>query len=142
MSATSPTATRGSMMTRNMGMFDFISGAFQNEDIDDRRATASHILVETEEEAMVVKKSILDGDSSSFEEAAKTYSTCPSSKEGGSLGTFQPGAMVQEFDDVCFNKSTPIGEIIGPIQSKFGYHLIVVADRFENADKTDGDPFF
>ena len=76
-----------------MGMFDFISDAFANEKYEDRRATASHILVDTEEEAAVVAKEIAEGKS--FAEAAKTYSSCPSSSKGGSLGSFEPGVMVK-----------------------------------------------
>lgn len=129
------------MTSLSMGMFDFFGDAFKNEDFDDRRATAAHILVETEEEALVVQKSIEDG-TETFESAAKSYSTCPSSSKGGSLGTFEPGVMVAEFDDVVFNSETPIGQLLGPIKTQFGYHLIVVQDKFENAVKSDGEGFF
>mmetsp|Transcript_35124 Transcript_35124/g.49892 ORF Transcript_35124/g.49892 Transcript_35124/m.49892 type:complete len:165 (-) Transcript_35124:198-692(-) len=123
----------------NMGMFDFIQNAFKNEEYDDRRATASHILVDTEEEALVVQKAIIEG--TTFAEAAQSYSKCPSSKKGGSLGTFEPGTMVKEFDDVVFNEDTAIGEVVGPIPTQFGYHLIKVENRFENEVKSDGSGF-
>ena len=58
----------------------------------------------------------------SFEDAAKQSSTCPSGQEGGCLGDFGRGQMVPEFDQACF--SMEVGELRGPIQTQFGYHLI------------------
>ena len=34
--------------------------------------------------------------------------------------------MVKEFDQAIFNPDTKVGELIGPIETQFGYHLIVV----------------
>ena len=123
-----------------MGMFDFIQDAFKNEEYDDRLATASHILVDSEEEALVVRKSIEDG--LGFAEAARTYSKCPSASKGGSLGDFAPGTMVQEFDKVVFDESVPIGDVVGPVSTQFGYHLITVQNRFKNNVKSEGEGFF
>ena len=123
-----------------MGMFDFLSGAFENEKFEDRRASASHILVDSEDEALIVAKEIAGG--SGFAEAAKTYSSCPSASKGGSLGTFEPGVMVQEFDEVVFNPETELGKVVGPVKTQFGYHLIQVDKRYEIQDKTDGSPAF
>eukprot|EP00536_Pseudo-nitzschia_multiseries_P012935 jgi/Psemu1/309544/fgenesh1_kg.523_\ len=124
-----------------MGMFDFIQNAFKNEDYDDRLASASHILVDTEDEAMVILKDIQGGETT-FSEAAKTYSKCPSSSKGGSLGQFAPGTMVQEFDSVVFDESVSIGSVQGPVSTQFGYHLIVVEDRTVNNVRSDGEGFF
>merc|ERR1711865_546154 len=123
-----------------MGIFDAFQEAFSTKKFDDRRATASHILVPTEEEALVVMKDISDG--LAFDDAARQYSSCPSAKEGGSLGTFEPGQMVQAFDDVVFTEDTPIGQVIGPVMTQFGYHLIIVADRFENQVRSEGGGAF
>ena len=57
-----------------------------------------------------------------FAQVAKENSTCPSSRQGGDLGSFGPGQMVKEFDEACF--SMEIGELRGPIKTQFGYHLI------------------
>ncbi|CAB9527697.1 Parvulin-like PPIase [Seminavis robusta] len=129
-----------STTARSMGMFDFINNAFANEAYDDRRATASHILVDSEDEAQIVQKEISEGKP--FAEAAKDYSSCPSASKGGSLGTFEPGNMVKEFDDVVFNQETAIGEVVGPVKTSFGYHLIKVEDRFEIQTKTEGKGAF
>jgi peptidyl-prolyl cis-trans isomerase C len=65
-----------------------------------------------------------------FADLARDFSTCPSGKQaGGSLGSFSPGTMVKEFDDVIFNPETELGKVLGPVQTKFGYHIIVVDKR-------------
>lgn len=53
-----------------------------------------------------------------FADAARQFSTCPSSSQGGSLGSFPPGRMVPEFDQVIFDPETQLGEIVGPVQTK------------------------
>jgi peptidyl-prolyl cis-trans isomerase C len=89
-------------------------------------AKARHILVKTEEEASELKTRIDGGES--FAEMAKLHSSCPSGKEGGSLGEFSPGQMVKEFDTVVFG-DLPVGQVSEPIQTQFGYHLIEVEKR-------------
>lgn len=86
---------------------------------------ASHILVDTEQEAQVLKARIDRGES--FSELAKKYSKCPSGKEGGDLGYFEKGQMVPEFEDAAFN--LPIGQTSNPVKTQFGWHLIKVYDK-------------
>ena len=62
-------------------------------------------------------------------ELAKQYSSCPSGQDGGALGEFGPGMMVPEFDTVVF--SAPLNEVQGPVQTQFGYHLLVATSRTE-----------
>jgi len=57
-----------------------------------------------------------------FEDAARENSSCPSGAQGGSLGEFGRGQMVPEFDAACFEME--VGEVRGPVQTQFGYHLI------------------
>ena len=83
--------------------------------------SASHILVESEEQAAEILTAINNGEIS-FEDAAKAYSSCPSSAQGGSLGEFGRGQMVAEFDTACFEME--VGELRGPVKTQFGYHLI------------------
>ena len=83
--------------------------------------SASHILVETEDEANALLAKIQAGEIS-FADAAAENSKCPSSRNGGSLGEFSRGQMVPEFDEACF--SMQVGELRGPVQTQFGYHLI------------------
>ena len=62
-----------------------------------------------------------------FEEVAKNYSEDPSAKSGGDLGYFERGKMVPEFEKAAFEAE--IGEIVGPVKTKFGYHIIKVTDK-------------
>ena len=94
---------------------------------------AKHILVENEEEANNIKKQIEAG-TLTFEEAAMKYSTCPSKEQGGNLGAFGRGMMVPEFEEVAFNLE--IGELSDPVQTQFGYHLIIVEAKNEAKEKS------
>ena len=64
-----------------------------------------------------------------FEDAAKEFSSCPSSQRGGDLGQFGKGQMVKEFEDAAF--AANIGEVVGPVKTQFGYHLIKVEKKNE-----------
>jgi peptidyl-prolyl cis-trans isomerase C len=89
------------------------------------RATARHILVETEAECLKLKAEIEGG--ADFAELAKKHSSCPSGHEGGDLGTFGPGQMVREFDQVVF--SGELNKVHGPVKTQFGYHLLEITSR-------------
>lgn len=89
------------------------------------QAAARHILVETEKKCNELKQQIADG--ADFAELAKKHSKCPSGRDGGALGTFAPGQMVKEFDDVVF--SADIGVVQGPVKTQFGFHLVEVTKR-------------
>lgn len=89
-------------------------------------ATARHILVEDEQVCKDIKAQIENGDTT-FEEAAQSYSQCPSGNEGGNLGSFGQGQMVPEFDKVVFNDE--VGVVHGPVKTQFGYHLLEVTSR-------------
>ena len=91
------------------------------------KAAARHILVATEQECTDLKQKIVDGDD--FADVAKEHSTCPSGREGGSLGEFSPGMMVPEFDQVVFSEE--VGVVHGPIETQFGFHLIEITNREE-----------
>ena len=62
-----------------------------------------------------------------FLRAVSRRSTCPSKSKGGSLGTFERGQMVPEFDAVAFGED--IGVIHVPVEMQFGSHLILVTGR-------------
>ena len=92
------------------------------------KAEASHILVDSEEKAQKLKAEI-DSGSVDFATAARTRSSCPSSNAGGALGSFQPGAMVKEFNDIIFTESNELHVVHGPVKTSFGWHLIVITNR-------------
>jgi len=89
------------------------------------KAKARHILVDSEEKCLEIKKMIEEG--AEFAAMAQTYSSCPSSRQGGDLGVFGPGQMVKEFDTVVFNDE--VGKVHGPVKTQFGYHLLEVTSR-------------
>jgi peptidyl-prolyl cis-trans isomerase C len=82
---------------------------------------ASHILVEKQGQALKIMEELKGG--AKFQELAKKYSTCPSGKKGGSLGSFGRGQMVKAFETAAFalspGKFTP-----EPVKTQFGYHII------------------
>jgi peptidyl-prolyl cis-trans isomerase C len=81
---------------------------------------ASHILVATEDAAAALRAE-LDGGAD-FAELAKLNSTDGSAASGGELGWFGPGMMVKPFEDAVVAMQP--GEIAGPVQTQFGWHLI------------------
>lgn len=96
--------------------------AHKEQFVSDESVNASHILVDTEEKALAIYEEIASGKKS-FEDAALEYSSCPSKASGGSLGDFERGQMVQEFDTAVFQME--VGEITKtPVKTQFGYHLI------------------
>ncbi len=88
------------------------------------KASARHILVESEDKANELKAEIEAGKD--FAEVAKANSSCPSSAQGGDLGKFGPGQMVPEFDKVCFHEAVGVVHLV---QTQFGYHLVEVTAR-------------
>lgn len=81
---------------------------------------ASHILVSSEEEAKKLKEEIDGG--ADFAVLAKDHSSDGAAANGGSLGWFGLGMMVKPFEDAVV-KMKP-GEVVGPIQTQFGWHLV------------------
>ena len=92
------------------------------------KASARHILVPTEKLAKKLRREI-EKEEITFEKAAKKYSKCPSSKSGGSLGTFSKGEMVKEFDRIVFEQA--LHKVHGPIKTEFGFHLIEILARYK-----------
>jgi foldase protein PrsA len=89
---------------------------------------ASHILVDDEETANEVKRQLDNG--ADFAQLASEYSKDTSNAQnGGQLGYFSRGRMVEEFEEAAF--SMDVGEISDPVKTDFGYHIIKVTDRQE-----------
>ncbi|WP_160644952.1 stalk domain-containing protein [Chengkuizengella marina] len=100
---------------------------------EEEQVKASHILVETKEEAESILQQINDG--TDFSELAIEHSIDPGSgSNGGDLGFFGRGVMVPEFEEAAFNLST--GEISEIVQSNFGFHIIKVTDKKEEKTPT------
>lgn len=93
---------------------------FESKRRANMKVKARHILVKQEHEAQDLLKKI--GEGSSFETLAREHSDCPSSEEGGDLGSFGRGAMVPAFEEAAF--ALKVGEVSKPVRTQFGYHLI------------------
>mgnify|MGYP000428232184 CR=1 FL=1 len=90
------------------------------------KAKASHILVDDLKEANVLRKQILKGED--FAKVAKENSKdTGSAQNGGSLGEFTNGQMVQAFDEQVAKMKA--GDISEPIQTQFGYHIIKLDEK-------------
>lgn len=102
----------------------------QNPQHFEKSATVSakHILVAEEETCNSILEAITKGETE-FEAAAKEFSTCPSGNNGGDLGEFGKGQMVPEFEEAAF--AAEIGQVVGPVKTQFGYHLIKVEEKNE-----------
>lgn len=81
---------------------------------------ASHILVKHQHEAEDLLKKLAQGDE--FADLAKKFSSCPSSRAGGDLGSFGRGQMVPAFEEAAFGLA--VGDVSEPVRTQFGYHLI------------------
>ena len=98
---------------------------------------ARHILLrsqgtdaEKRERLAAIQDSIASG-AASFAEMAQRYSDDGSASEGGDLGWFGRGQMVEAFEEAAF--AAQPGELVGPVKSNFGYHLIQVQQKADQA---------
>ncbi len=111
------------------GEMPTIADAQQEIDDNPMEATqvcASHILVETEEQALAVADR-LDGGEDFAVVAAEVSIDTGSGAAGGSLGCDTPATYVAEFADATMTAT--IGEVTEPVETEFGFHLILVEDR-------------
>ncbi|MFN3211223.1 MAG: peptidylprolyl isomerase [Roseovarius sp.] len=93
-------------------------------DVQETEYRASHILVETEEEAQALVTE-LEGDAD-FAALARENSTGPSAATGGDLGWFGAGDMVAPFFEAVAELEP--GEISGPVETQFGWHVISLTE--------------
>lgn len=94
------------------------------------RVRVSHILVTTPQAANAAVSTIKNG--TAFNDAAKQFSQDSQTKDkGGDLGFWTKGELASQinkaFEDAAF--SLPVNQVSNPIQSKFGYHVIVVREK-------------
>lgn len=98
---------------------------------EERRA--SHILIAFDKDKAAAKQKAEDilakakADPAKFAELAKEYSTdIGSARQGGDLNFFGRGMMVPSFEKAVFDAKK--GDIVGPVESDFGWHIIHVTD--------------
>lgn len=85
-----------------------------DEDVEEARQEAERVLSELRA-------------GKSFEAAARQYSDDATAERGGDLGWFGRGQMVEPFEQAAF--AADPGELVGPIRTPFGFHVLQVVDR-------------
>ncbi|TYT75535.1 peptidylprolyl isomerase [Desulfobotulus mexicanus] len=107
------------------------------------RVAARHILIKAdnaedfdavaaaEKEILVLREKILAG--AGFSDVAREFSQCPSAQDGGNLGVFPKEAMVAPFSKAAFALNE--GELSEPVQTRFGWHLILVDEKLPEGVK-------
>jgi parvulin-like peptidyl-prolyl isomerase len=95
----------------------------------EEKIRASHILVETEDEAIEIISELDDGKD--FAELAQEKSTGPSGPNGGDLDFFGKGQMVPPFEEAAYALEN-VGDYTNePVQTDFGFHVIMLTDTQE-----------
>ncbi|MDY6914900.1 MAG: peptidylprolyl isomerase [Candidatus Cloacimonadota bacterium] len=94
---------------------------------------ASHILIrknghESYQRIKAIKEKIKSKED--FKEQAAKCSECPSCCKQGDLGYFTKGKMIPQFEKVAF--SMEVNQISDPVETPFGYHIIMVTDKKES----------
>ncbi|NTX05359.1 peptidylprolyl isomerase [Myxococcus sp. CA051A] len=105
---------------------------------EDMEVHARHILVAvdpkaTEEQVAAARKKA-EGiaqearrEGMDFSALARARSEGPSAADGGDLGWFKRGVMVQAFEKVAFNLKD--GDVSEPVRTNFGWHILKVEER-------------
>lgn len=69
-----------------------------------------------------------------FAALARRYSEDPSRELGGDLGFSRPGNYVDAFDRALFSPTARPGDVVGPVRTQFGLHIIKV-ERIRGAER-------
>lgn len=92
----------------------------------DKTPTAADT-VASEELTRALRQEIEDG--ADFADVAERESRDDATASvGGDLGVFTQGVMTPVFDSAVF--AAPVGEVVGPVKTPFGYHVIEVQERW------------
>jgi foldase protein PrsA len=104
---------------------DRLTQTYEDRVAEFTQVRVSHILVRDEEQARDILKDAKPGN---FAELARRFSTDPgSARQGGDLGSHRPVDLVQPIGEATLDIG--VGEIGGPVETEFGFHLIYVQDR-------------
>ena len=102
-----------------------------------RSIKVSHIVLTTQEVAQTIYDSLKDIDNQellfkTFAKTARKYSACGSRNQGGDLGFLEFNTNAIELEKAAL--ASPVGQLGGPVQSKFGYHVFVITEEEEMGD--------
>ena len=102
-----------------------------------RSIRVSHIVLTTQDIAELLLENLRSCDSyelmiKMFVKLAKKYSACGTRNKGGDLGFLEFNTAAPELEKAAMR--APIGEVSGPVKSKFGYHVFVVTEEEKMID--------
>lgn len=93
---------------------------------------ASHILVNSEEEAKKVLGRLKNGEP--FAKVAQEVSVDPTKSRGGDVGYFSKGQLIPEFEKTCENLK--VGQTSDPVKTALGFHVILLTDRRPDRERS------
>ena len=102
-----------------------------------RSIRVSHIVLTTQDIAELLLENLRSCDSyelmiKMFVKLAKKYSACGTRNKGGDLGFLEFNTAAPELEKAAMQ--APVGEVSGPVKSKFGYHVFVVTEEEKMID--------
>lgn len=139
-----PSTVETAAMSLSLGRWATDQAAARGDPVPADFLCSSHILSESLEDSEAVLERLDAGED--FAELAIELSTGPSGPAGGDLGCGPRGKFVPAFEDAAFGAGGgelmgPVEEVVGPIETEFGWHVILVrsvgpatADNHPEAD--------
>ena len=102
-----------------------------------RSIRVSHIVLSTKDVAELFLENLKSCESNElmlkmFSKLARKYSACGTSKKGGDLGFLDFNTAAPELEKAAMQAS--VGQVSGPVKSKFGYHVFVVTEEEKMVD--------
>ncbi len=102
-----------------------------------RSIRVSHIVLSTKDVADLLLENLKSCESNElmikmFSKLAKKYSACGTRNKGGDLGFLEFNTAAPELEKAAMQ--APVGEVSGPVHSKFGYHIFVVTEENKMGD--------
>jgi parvulin-like peptidyl-prolyl isomerase len=102
-----------------------------------RSVRVSHIVLTTKDIAELLLENLRSCEDRDlmfkmFARLAKKYSACGTRKKGGDLGFLEFNTTAPELEKAA--QEAPVGEVRGPVNSRYGYHIFVVTEEGKMVD--------
>ncbi len=102
-----------------------------------RSIRVSHIVLSTVDIAELLLENLKSCESRElmlkmFAKLAKKYSACGTRKKGGDLGFLEFNTTAPELEKAA--QEAPVGEVRGPVYSRYGYHIFVITEEGKMVD--------
>ena len=102
-----------------------------------RSIRVSHIVLTTKDIAELLLENLRSCEDQDlmlkmFDRLAKKYSACGTRKKGGDLGFLEFNTTAPELEKAA--QKAPVGEVRGPVYSRYGYHIFVITEEGKMVD--------